>query len=176
MRIRWICLHVCWLLGLSQGAPARAEPEWIIGQPSDELRMTDLSLGATLDGGHGFGITPGVQMGIPIVDGGFIRPINDSLYLEPGLFMGVRIHRNDPTNFWAIPEIGPRWNFHLTPHWDAFAALKLGWAIGKEGDFWIRGTVGMQWWFVRQWALRLETGGGFPMGGGLYLGMSYRFM
>lgn len=138
--------------------------------------MTDLSFGTILDGGYGFGISPGVQMGIPIVDGGLIRPINDSLSIEPGLFMGVRLHHNDSTNFWAIPEIGPRWNFHLTPRWDAFGTLKLGWAIGDEGDFWVRGTVGMQWWFARPWALRLESGGGALMGGGVYLGMSYRFM
>jgi hypothetical protein len=177
MRIRWICLQVCPLLwSFARSAPARAEPEWIIGQPSDELRMTDLSFGATLDGGYGFGITPGLQMGIPIVDGGLIRPINDSFYLEPGLFMGVRLHRDTDTDYWAIPEVGPRWNFHLTPRWDAFATLKLGWAIGNEGDFWVRGTIGMQWWFARQWALRLESTGASIVGAGGYIGLSYRFM
>jgi hypothetical protein len=177
MRIRLICLQVCvaiWCLGAS--APARAEPEWIIGQPSDELRMTDLSFGTTLDGGYGFGITTGLQMGIPIVDGGLIRPINDSFYLEPGLFMSARLHRDGENYYWAVPEIGPRWNFHLTPVWDAFASLKLGWAIGDEGDFWIRGTVGMQWWFARQWALRVETTAGALIDAGVYLGISYRFM
>jgi hypothetical protein len=177
MRIRWIYLQVLlllWVLGAARGA--RAEPEWIIGQPSDELRMTDLSFGTVLDGGYGFGLTPGVQMGIPIVDGGLIRPINDSFYIEPGLFMSARFHRHGRNHFWAVPEIGPRWNFHLTPRWDVFATLKLGWAIGAEGDFWIRGTVGTQWWFARQWALRVETAEGAVVGPGVYLGISYRFM
>jgi len=177
MRIHWICLQLCVLLWcVGRSAPARAEPEWIIGQPSDELRLTDLSFGATLDGGHGFGFTPGVQMGIPIVDGGLIRPINDSFYIEPGLFMSARFNHNGENYYWAVPEVGPRWNFHLTPRWDAFAALKLGWAIGDGGDFWIRGTVGMFWWFARNWALRVEVAEGAVVGPGVYLGIGYRFM
>lgn len=177
MRIRSIYLHL-WLVAGMLGTTlrARAEPEWIIGQPSDELRMTDLSFGAILDGGHGFGLTPGLQMGIPIVDGGLIRPINDSFYLEPGLFVSMRFQHDEPNLYWFVPEIGPRWNFHLTPHWDAFATLKFGWAIGKDGDFWIRGTVGMQWWFARPWALRLETDAAAVVGPGVFLGLSYRFL
>jgi len=167
------------LLGASMAAgltnSARAEPQWIIGRPSDERRLTDLSFGAGISGGRGFAFTPGVMLGIPIVDGGFIRPINDSLFLEPGLFLGVR-HRRDDTYVWVIPEFGPRWNFHLTPNWDAFGALKLGWAIGKEGDLWVRGTAGMQWWFARPWALRLETNAGHPVGPGLFVGLSYQFL
>lgn len=177
MRIHTFCLRLCLLAAaLTAAGKARAEPEWIIGQPSDERRLTDLSFGTMLDGGHGFGFSPGLQMGIPIVDSGLIRPINDSFYLEPGLFFSARFNHDGEDYFWVVPELGPRWNFHLTPHWDAFAALKLGWAIGDEGDLWVRGTAGMQWWFTAPWALRLETGAGAVIGGGVYIGLSYRFM
>lgn len=174
-------LQLCLLAGLLAGllgpaVPALAEPEWIIGQPSEQRRFTDLSFGTGLDGGHGFGLTPGVQMGIPLVDGGLIRPINDSFYLEPGLFLSARFGHRERDYVWVVPEIGPRWNFHLTPVWDVFAALKLGWAIGTDGDFWVRGTAGMQWWFAEPWALRLETAAGALVGPGIYLGLSYRFM
>ncbi len=156
-------------------SPARAEPQWIIGHPSNETRLTDLSFGAGFSGGRGTAFTPGIMLGIPVLDSGFIRPINDAIFLEPGLFLGVR-NRKDENYLWVIPEFGPRWNFYLTPNWDAFATVKLGWAIGKEGDFWVRGTAGMQWWFARPWALRLETAGGFPVGPGVFVGLSYQFM
>lgn len=170
-------LQLCFLtLICCASFTARAEPEWIIGQPSDERRMTDLSVGAILDGGYGFGFSPGVQMGIPLLDGGLIRPINDSFYLEPGLFLSARFDRRDHDYLWVVPEVGPRWNFHLTPHWDVFATLKLGWAIGDHGDFWVRGTAGMQWWFAAPVALRVETAAGAVVGPGVYLGLSYRFL
>ncbi len=155
---------------------ARAEPTWIIGNPSEERRMTDLSFGAVLDAGFGLGFTPGVQLAIPILDGGFIRPINDSLSIEPGLFLAMRFNRHRENYLWVVPEIGPRWNFHLTPNWDVFASIKLGWAIGSHGDFWLRAGPGMQWWFARPWALRLETGGGPRVGPGLFIGLSYQFL
>ena len=154
---------------------AHAEPDWIIGRRTSERRMTDLSFGSGLGGGRGYAFTPSVMLGIPLLDGGFIPPVNDSLFLEPGLLIGVR-HRKDDTYVWVIPEFGPRWNFHLTPNWDAFATLKLGWAIGKEGDLWLRTTAGMQWWFKRPWSLRLETGGGLLVGPGLFVGLSYQFL
>jgi len=153
---------------------ARAEPDWIVGRPSDARRMTDLSFGSGLAGGRGFAATPGVMLGIPILDSGFIRPVNDAIFLEPGLFLGVR-NRHDDTYLWVIPEFGPRWNFYLTPNWDVFGAIKAGWAIGSHGNFWLRGTVGMQWWFARPWALRLESAAG-SIGPGIFAGMSYQFL
>ncbi len=155
---------------------AQARPEWIIGQPSDERRMTDLSFGTILDGGYGFGVTPGVQLAIPLLDSGLIGPINDSLSLEPGLFLAARFGRRHENYLWVVPEFGPRWNFHLTPNWDVFASVKVGWAIGDHGDFWLRVSPGMQWWFARPWALRVETGGGARVGPGVFLGLSYQFL
>jgi hypothetical protein len=168
----------CALLALALGfltSSARAEPEWIIGNPSEERRPAELSLGAGVGGGRHTILTPGVMFGIPLLDGGFIRPINDSLYLEPGVFMGAHF-RDDDTYLWVIPEVGPKWNFHLTPRWDVYASLKLGWAIGRHGDFWLRSNVGMQWWVNRPWALRLETGAGIHHGAGLFIGASYQFL
>lgn len=154
---------------------ARAEPEWIIGHANDERRPAELSFGTGLGGGGDFTLTPGVMFGIPLLDGGFIRPINDSLYLEPGLFMGAYFDEDD-TYIWVIPEVGPKWNFHLTPRWDVFATLKLGYAIGSHGDFWLHSNVGMQWWFNRPWALRLEAGAGLHHVAGLFIGASYQFL
>jgi hypothetical protein len=177
MRILAICLRLFLPIGIGvTTARARAEPEWIVAQPSDELRFTDLSFSLGFDGGYGFGLTPGLQMGIPVVNGGLIPAINDSFYLEPGLLLSVRMRTNDRDLLWVIPELGPRWNFHLTPSWDAFAAIKLGWAIGPEGDFWIRGVIGTLWWFAPGWALRLETAYGALVGAGGTLGLSYRFL
>jgi hypothetical protein len=186
--MKWtrVYLHAVALLGaLAVPGLARAEPQWIIATRNVEQRYTDLAFGAVLDGGgHDFGFTPGVTLGIPLLDGGFIPPINDSLFLEPGLFVSVRFHDHDHGNgidddhddtyVWVIPEFGPRWNFHLTPNWDAFATVKAGWAIGSHGDFWVRGTVGMNWWFARPWALRLETSAGRHIGPAGFLGFTFQ--
>ena len=179
-----VYLHALTLcVALTCTSLAHAEPHWIIGQRSEEQRFTDLSFGAVLDGGYGFGFAPGVTLGIPILDGGFIPPINDSVFLEPGLFLSMRFHDDhwhDPDDdddfyLWVIPELGPRWNFHLTPNWDAFATLKAGVAIGQDTEFWLRGTAGMNWWFARPWALRLETSAGHPVGPGAYIGLTFQF-
>jgi hypothetical protein len=156
--------------------PARAAPTWVIAQPSDELRFTDLSFGLLFDGGYGYGLTPSLQMGVPILNGGLIPSVNDSFYVEPGLLVSWRIRKDAPDLVWVIPEFGPRWDFHLTPTWDVFASVKLGWAIGHEGDFWVRGTAGALWWFAPTWSLRLETAYGAVVGAGGYLGLGYRFL
>jgi hypothetical protein len=184
-RCCWIHAIFLLVVGVLHAPTARAEPQWIIGHPSDELRYTDLSFGANLDNGYGFGFTPGVQLNIPILDSGLIRSINDSLSLEPGLFVSARFdyhehkkgddEHHDENFVWVVPEIGPRWNFHLTPNWDVFAAVKLGWAIGDHNGFWMRLGPGMVWWFSRPWALRVDLVGGPRFGGGVFLGLSYQF-
>lgn len=168
----WVVLAVVF----GSATQAAAQAEWVIAQPSDEIRLTDLSLGSVFDGGEGFGLTPGFQMGIPLVNAGLIPAINDSLFLEPGLLVSVRIRKGEGDLVWVVPELGPRWNFHLTPNWDVFASVKLGWAIGKEGDLWLRGTLGSLWWFVPSWSLRAEFAYGAVVGAGGYLGLSYRFL
>jgi hypothetical protein len=115
-------------------------------------------------------------MGIPVLDSGFIPALNDSFFLEAGLLVSARFRRHARDDVWVVPEVGPRWNFHLTPNWDAFASVKLGWAIGRHGDFWIRGTLGTSWWFVPEWALRVEFSEGAVVGPGGFLGLSYRFL
>lgn len=165
-----------WVLWLAWPRPASADPEWIIGYPSDEIRMTDLSFGTLFDGREGFGLLAGAQLAVPILDAGLVRPINDALYIEPGLFVGGRFHRDRDDHWWVVPEVGPRWNFYLTPHWDVFASIKFGWAIGRHGDFWVRGTAGARWWFLPQLALRAEIAGAAVVGGEGYLGLSYRFL
>ena len=170
----WLCALA--FLGLAYAPSVQADPGWIIAEPSEETRFTELTFGTSVDGREGFGLMPGVALGVPIIDSGMIPPINDALFIEAGLFVGPRIHRTRPNHVWVIPEAGPRWNFYLTPNWDAFASIKFGWAIGRHGDFWVRGTVGTCWWFLPQLALRAEFAGAAVVGGQGYLGLSYRFL
>lgn len=177
MRIPAICLQLCLWLALSLTTPsARAEPTWIVAQPSDELRFTDLSFGVLVDGGYGIGVTPSIQLGVPVLNSGLIPSVNDSFYVEPGLLISTRFRQDAKDLVWVIPEFGPRWDFHLTPTWDVFASIKVGWAIGHEGDFWVRGTLGALWWLRPTWSLRLETAYGAVVGAGGYLGLGYRFL
>jgi hypothetical protein len=163
-------------LAFADAQPAAAEPDWIIKQPGDELRFADLGFGTLFDGHHGFGFTPGVSLGIPVLEDGFIRGLNDSFFIEPGLYFGARFDDRRADYFWVVPEFGPRWNFHLTPRWDVFPALKVGWAFGRHQEPWVRATVGTVWWFSRPWGLRLETSGGHPTPAMLYVGLSYQFL
>jgi len=177
MRRYWLrSLVVCVILVLGAPRTTRADPEWIVGQPSDEIRMTELSMGALLDGGFGFGFSPGLLMSVTVLDSGFVPSLNDSFAVEFGAFMSARIGYRHDNLLWFVPEVGPRWNFHLTRRWDAFATLKAGWAVGKYGDFWFRGTLGNNVWLSDAWAVRLELSPGTIAKFSGFVGLTYKFL
>lgn len=70
------------------------------------------------------GIGGAVRFAIPLVNDGFIRPINDSFELELGanLYTGFS---SGPVVVTPIAEV--RWTFHLTSHFSAYPKLGFGW-------------------------------------------------
>jgi hypothetical protein len=124
--------------------------------------------------GGDFNLSPGVLVGIPLVDKGFV-PINDSFYLEVGAWTHIQF---DPSAFGLSPFGGVRWNFHLMEVWDAYAALRagvrLGFGEGQATDFNLGGALGTTWKFSESVGLRGEFGGGL-LGGDVSVGVDIDF-
>lgn len=137
--------------------------DWSIKQDSAEERPWELGIliGVPFGDGGDFGVDPGLLLGIPVCDRGFV-PINDSFYLEVGAFTNLRFF--DSNRVGVTPFSGVRWNFHLMAIWDAYAALRLGLYIHEKLEFSFDGVVGSTWKFSKHVGLRGELGGG--LGGG----------
>jgi hypothetical protein len=72
---------------------------------------------------YGTGLAAGLRYGIPIVDNGFIGPINNSVYITIGadfyLLGRVPGYGNRGGVGFGIPVM-LQWNFHFTDEWSAF--------------------------------------------------------
>ncbi len=153
--------------------------DWIIKEDSAEKRPWELGLLVDLPFccNDAFSLNPGVLLGIPLVDKGFV-PINDSFYLEVGAWTHLRF--GDPFTAGVAPFGGVRWNFHLMKIWDAYGALRGGISIDGNGNGGldltphVYGVVGTTWKFSESVGLRGETGAGVG-GGGLAIGVDIDF-
>lgn len=155
-------------------APTSASAaDWIIKEDSAEKRPWELGIlvGVPYCCGGYFSLDPGVMLGIPLVDKGFV-PINDSFYLEVGAW--THLGFADPFQFAVSPFGGVRWNFHLMEVWDAYGALRAGLSIGDVLDPYVYGVAGTTWKFSERVGLRGELGGGIG-GGNLAVGIDIDF-
>jgi len=95
----------------------------------------------------------------PSLDDGFLDGINDSFNLEAGLYSewswaGYTVISH---NFTFMPAVGGRWNFHLTPKWNIYAAARLGVQLGNYGFLpGGAGALGASWRFNEDMAFRVE--------------------
>jgi hypothetical protein len=95
----------------------------------------------------------------PSLDNGFLDGINDSFNLEAGLYSewewaGYTVIRHE---FTFMPAVGGRWNFHLTPKWNIYAAARLGVNLDKYGFHpGGAGALGASWRFNEDMAFRFE--------------------
>ncbi|MEZ4319952.1 MAG: hypothetical protein R3F61_20745 [Myxococcota bacterium] len=77
---------------------------------------------------YGNGLAAGLRYGIPIVDNGFIGPINNSVYITFGadFYLLSRIYAFNGTNRggvgFGIPIV-LQWNFYFTDDWSAFGEV-----------------------------------------------------
>jgi hypothetical protein len=153
--------------------------DWIIKEDSAEKRPWELGVLVDLPYccGGSFTLSPGVLLGIPLVDKGFV-PINDSFYLEVGAW--THLNFGDPFTGGVSPFGGVRWNFHLMKIWDAYGALRGGININGDGNGdldltpHIYGVVGTTWKFSERIGLRGETGAGVG-GSSIAVGLDFDF-
>lgn len=148
--------------------------EWIITETTKQVdRAHQLDVGSILNFDSAF--TPGVLYGLPIAPDGLISSLNDSLYLEFGSFLRTMFGSLGP-HVSLIPVVGARWNFHLTPDWTVFSALRMGPAFALTdfavGGLYIDGSLGARWHASDTLDLRLETFGG-RFGGGILVGAGF---
>ena len=93
----------------------------------------------------------------PSLNKGFLDGINDSFSWEAGIYSGwvwsgYTVIRH---NFSFMPAAGGRWNFHLTPRWNIYAAARIGLLIN---DFQLRGAgaIGALWKYNDDFSIRAE--------------------
>jgi hypothetical protein len=138
---------------------------------SPQLRPQMLSFFAGLQYGHfgayGLPLMIGGRYYIPLVHDGFIPPVNDEFGLEFGLDFNITFLSSvysDSTVFGFGVPVDVLWDFHFTPHFDAYA--KLGIVLGSAfsdrlyGGFWwtIRSAIGLRLKLTEALYFRAEAG------------------
>lgn len=126
---------------------------------------------------RGPGPAAGVRVAIPVIDNGFVRSIDNAIYLTIGgdvLFdrcFGCGKHDDDYGVAVAIPLTG-RWQFNFTPRWSAYGEvgpniyIHSGWlgggghfpGLGHHPDAWLAAAVGGKWHFAPRTSLTLALG------------------
>ena len=117
---------------------------------------------------YGFGGTIGARFGFPVMHNGFVKSINNAVYIVAGLDLGITtwFHRTVAFTF-AIP-VQLNWEFYFTDKWSAFAELGLVFRMTPAFRYfdsrvlpfggWIAGDVGGRYHLSDRIALVLRVG------------------
>lgn len=115
----------------------------------------------------GVGVATGARFGIPIIDNGFVRSINNAVYINFGADFYFVKHGNDYAPGLGIP-VALHWEFYFTDRWTVFAELGVNIYIhpnlfrGHGWDWspghWILGAIGGRFQINRVIALTLRLG------------------
>ncbi|HEY6882275.1 MAG TPA: hypothetical protein VI299_29795 [Polyangiales bacterium] len=164
----------------SAPAPAEGAPGTIKDRSAHD-RPISLSAQAYIPWWYGFGI--GVRLGgeIPIVKDGFISSINDSVSIEPNLFLAYSTYYAWDNGHLGryTPAVSMLWNFHLKPNLTVYGMASIGVEIQREnwdnyaGNKYHHTTAyafvelagGVKWHFSERVAVRAELGWYGPRGG-----------
>ena len=160
--------------GLAQAESSGDLDTWIIKDGDDRHSHKQLTLELNAWGDLA-GV--GAWFAFPILPAGFL-PINDALLIEAGAVFGTYrgAFGNNAFNDLAVSlGVGPRWDFHFTGRWSAFATLKLGIDFGLAGynrsGLMPIGTIGSHIRLGEVVLLRIELGNPFGLG----LGLTFQF-
>ncbi len=114
------------------------EDEWLIDQPPAESdRGLDFSLGVGLTP-RPYGLGGILRVGVPIVDQGLFRELNDALFLELGGGANIGIKPGDYWTtsvsdwdvVWSVKlPVMVRWNFYINQAWTVFASFGPTWEL-----------------------------------------------
>lgn len=114
---------------LALSAPAFATD---ISEPFSGDRAMALEFHAGFTG-YGSGLVGGGRFGIPIVDNGFIGPINNSVYINFGadfyLLSRVAGFRSNRGGIAIGLPVALQWNFYFSDDWSAYAEAGLNFYI-----------------------------------------------
>lgn len=116
----------------------------------------------------GLGVATGARFGIPIVQNGFVRSINNAVYINFGVDFYFVKHGNDAYAPGLGIPVTLHWEFYFTDRWSAFAELGVNVYIhpnlfrGHGWDWspghWVVGAVGGRFHINRVIALTLRLG------------------
>ncbi len=72
---------------------------------------------------YGVGLAAGLRYGIPIVDNGFIAPINNSVYINFGgdFYLLGNVPGSGRSGIGVGVPVALQWNFYFTEDWSAYA-------------------------------------------------------
>ena len=136
-----------------------------IDQPHTGGRPVTLDLHAGF-AWYGNGLALGGRIGIPIVDNGFVKTINNSVYINFGADFYYAEYYNG-NNFeersaaLGIP-VSMQWNFYFTPEWSAYGEVGVNLYVHngdfRPGPYWGIGAVGGRYHFGESAALMLRLG------------------
>ncbi len=133
-------------------SPSPAEPPAEVQAPSAGNGLFDagphhrpylLSGSAWAAGLDGIGAS--LRLGIPLLDGGVIPLINDSLQLEVGAD-GWTAWEDLGRSAGLTPVASLRWTFHFTERFAAFATAGLGWTFSYWQVTWASGAYARGLW------------------------------
>lgn len=144
----------------------KAQSNLILKQPGPASRPAQLDVMAGLSPWE-LGVA--AWYGIPVLPEGFIKPWNDSLYIEFG--GAFEYYWGYFYDFAALsPAAGARYNWYLTREWTVFVTAKLGWRIDFSdydyGGFLMFSSAGA-YYDLGDMSLRLEVGYPFLAQAGL---------
>lgn len=105
------------VVALLASSPALAT-DLSVPHTGDRSRLLDIHVG-----GHPYGATAsvGARYGIPIVDNGFIEPLNNSVYINFGADLYTTYSNSlDRRGLGLGIPVTMQWNFYFTDEWSAF--------------------------------------------------------
>lgn len=153
-------------LTLAIGLPATAQGQSILKQPFGGQRPYQLDVHAGF-AYVGSGLAAGARFGIPIVHNGFIKSINNSIYINFGADLYFIEYGHSHSVGLGIP-INLHWEFYFTPKWSAFGEVGPnifihpgifkghGWAW--SGKHWFSVAAGGRYFLNDSMALTLRVG------------------
>ena len=157
------------LLAAASIVASAAQAQTIIKRPYRGRRPFQLDL----HGGFAYvgkGLAVGARIGFPIVYNGFVKKINNAVYINIGAdlyFIGDG--RKDESHAVGIGvPITMHWEFYFTPQWSAFGEIGPNLFIHPEvvrghgwkfsGPHWFHATAGGRFFIDRTLSLTLRIG------------------
>jgi hypothetical protein len=170
-------LPIIVLLSCTMGA-AVAHGQTIIKRPHHGPRPYQLDLHAGF-AYVGAGLAAGGRFGIPIVTNGFVKKINNAVYINFGADLYfIDSGKNDHAIGLGIP-VTLHWEFYFTPEWSAFGEAGPNFFIHPvvfkgdkwkfSGSHWVSVTAGGRYFINNALALTLRIGNPYSSFGVTFL-------
>ena len=158
------------LIGCASSWFQPAQAQSIIKQPFGGERPYQLDVHAGFSY-FGRGLATGVRFGIPIVHNGFVKTINNAIYINFGADLYFIDYHHKGHDEYAVAigvPVTMHWEFYFTPKWTAFGEVGpnlflhpgvfKGHGWGWSGRHWVTVSGGGRYMINESLALTLRLG------------------